>query len=378
MDKPITLYVPEYYDKKVITENRLILIKTKALLAEDNNKSQFIASIEKTKDYNCAIPEISDEHRKRATKSFHKDRAENWELRTKISGYKVYTNNWDDKEYHYRIYWIVISEEYLVQLLGFFEPKFSDFYKQHFMINALDTKIDAKFDFTSVNNINELFECIYVKINADELQERINIAKQKEIKARYLEENLTVSNTNFYSILAVELDEKEEALINNFICSDWNMYYDLYNPENFSNPDSTLEWENNSDVYEYYEQPHTDNSKVNIVRNEKICGLDSLKNLVNNTEVAEQKLLSFFEYYTFGNGGAYADAVHFKYAKLEIERLHNTSYTNKEFLKRNLCLQDIIITANIDELKLYFKCSWDTEHGIEIIINSKYECKAEE
>ena len=91
--------------------------------------------------------------------------------------------------------------------------------------------------------------------------------------------------------------------------------------------------------------------------------------------MVEEKLLSFFEHYTFGNGGAYADAIHYKYARIEIERLHNTTYTNQEFLKRNLCLQDIIFTENTNELKLYFHCSWDTEHGMDVIVDENFDCK---
>ncbi|WP_298782122.1 hypothetical protein [uncultured Polaribacter sp.] len=377
MKKPISLYAPEYYNEKIITKNRLILKKTKALLAEDNNKSLFIASVENTKEYKCNIPEITEEYRNIATRSFHKDREKNWELQTKINGCKIYTSNWNDKDYHFRIYWIVISEDHLIQLFGLFEPKFSGFYKQHFMLKGLDTEIDTSFDFTSETNPNNLFDCFLVEVDINELQERIDEAKQKEIKAQFLKENLKLSNKNFYTILATELKEKEEAIIDSFMCKDWNMYYDLHNPENFSNPDSTIEWEDNSDVFEYYKKPHTDNSKVTIVCNETICDLHALKKLIDNIEIAEQKILSFFEHYTFGNGGAYADAIHYKYAKIEIERLHNTTYTNNEFLKRNLCLSDIILTENSNELKLYFECSWDTEHGIDIILNDKFECKTE-
>lgn len=377
MKKPITLYIPEYYNEKIIDNNRLIVNKTKALLAEDQNKSKFIASIQNTKEYICNIPEISNEYRERATKSFHKDREENWELQTKVSDCKVYTYNWDDKAYHFRIYWIVISEDYLVELVGIFEPKFSGFYKQHFMTYPLCSEIDTNFDFSSENNPNQLFECIPVEINIGELQERIDTIKQQEDKQKFLDENLKISNKNFYTTLATELKENEEASIDNFICTDWNMYYDLYNPENFSDPDSTIEWEDNSDVFEYYKKPYTDNSKITIVCNEEVCDLNALKNLVSNINIAEQKILSFFEHYTFGNGGAYADAVHYQWAKIEIERLQNTTYTNQEFLKRNLCLEDIIITENTNELKLYFKCSWDTEHGIDIFIDEDFECKLE-
>lgn len=376
MRKPIKLYIPDYFDSQAVDTNRLFFCKTKSLLKEDRNNAINIASIEKVKDYQCNILEIA-EYQAKATKSFHQDREENWELRTKVSNCKVYTYYWDDKEFHFRIYWIVISEEFMLQLVGIFNPEYSAFYKQHFMFKGLDSEIDTTFDFSSENDPSKLFEIQKVKIAIEELQERIDAEKQKENKIKFLEENFKISNPNFYTILEAELKEKEEASIGNFICTDWNMYYDLYNPENFSDPDSIIEWEDNSDVFVYYEKPYTDNTKINIVCREEFCHLDTLKNLVNNKERVEQNLVSFFEHYTFGNGGAYADAIHYEYAKIEIERLHNTTYTNKEFLKRNLCLEDIIITENPNELKLYFKCSWDTEHGIEIIIDKNFECKAE-
>lgn len=186
-----------------------------------------------------------------------------------------------------------------------------------------------------------------------------------------------MSNPNFYIDLKNELQENEEVEIANVICKDWNVYYNLYNPENFSDPDSTVEWENNSNVYDYYENPLTDNTKVIVVCEEDPVHLDAFKNLVAHVKKAEEQLLAFFEKYTFG-GGAYADGIHYKWAKTEIERLHSTTYTNQEFLKRNLCLEEIIITNVLDELLLHFHCSWDEEHGIDIVINQKLECRVEE
>ena len=377
MKQPIKLYIPHYYDVQKTEGHRLLLSKTKPLLKEDANTARYIASIERVENYQCNITEIGEEYQKIATNCFHRDREKNWELQTKVSGCKVYTYNWDANDFHFRIYWIMISEKQMLQLVGICEPKHSGFYKKHFMLKGLDTEIYTAFDFLSENNPSQLFECIPVEIDIEELQEQIDTERQKENKAKFLEENLTLENPNFYSILEAELKEKEEASIDSFMCTDWNMYYDLFNPENFSDPDSTIEWEDNADVFEYYEQPYTDNTKVTIVDNDCYYNEQLLKNLVNNTKIAEQNLLSFFEYYTFGNGGAYADAQHYKWAKIEIERLHNTTYTNQEFLKRNLCLQDIIFTKNPEELKLYFKCSWDTEHGIDVIINEKMACKIE-
>lgn len=378
MKKPIKFYIPDYYNSQVVDKNRLILTKTKSLLKEDTNNAKYIASIEKVENYQCSISEIGEEYQKIATNCFHRDREREWGLPIMVSNCKVYEYGWDDQFFNFKIYWIVISEKFMLQIVGFFEPQYSVFYKRHFMTYFQNTEIDATFDFSQTNVPKELFSYRYINIAVEELQEIIDSEKQKADKERFLEENLKVSNTDFYTVLKSELKEKEEATIENFICTDWNMYYDLYNPENFSDPESTIEWEDNSDVYEYYEKPYTDNSKVTIVCNENEFDFLTLKNLIANVKTVEQKLLNFFEQYTFGNGGAYAGAIHYQWAKIEIERLHNTTYTNQEFLKRNLCLQDIIFTDTRDELKLYFKCSWDTEHGIDIIVDKNFECRIEE
>lgn len=373
---PIKLYIPDYYNEKTINNNRLVFKKTKPLLSEDSNAAQFLISIENTKNYKCNIPEIG-EYQSRATKSFHNEREEDWDLPITVSNCKVYTYSGNDKQFYFRIYWIVISEDFMLQLVGIFEPEYLQFYKIHFIRYFQSCEIDTDFDFSAENNPENLYNCVPVVISTDELQEQIDAAKTKENKAKFLAENLKVTNSDFYDILAAELKKTEEAIVENFMCTDWNMYYDLYNPENFSDPDSTVEWDDNSDVYEYYENPYTNNLKVRIECTNEICSLEALKNIVNNVAKVEQKLLDFFENYTFGNGGAYADAQHYKWAKIEIERLHKTTYTNQEFLKRNLCLEDIIISENDDEIKLYFNCSWDTEHGIDVIVDKNFDCKTD-
>ena len=73
-----------------------------------------------------------------------------------------------------------------------------------------------------------------------------------------------MSNPNFYIVLETELKEKNEVLIDAFMCRDWKLYYNLFNPENFSDPDSAIEWEDNSDVFEYYEKPFTNDEKITI------------------------------------------------------------------------------------------------------------------
>lgn len=92
-----------------------------------------IASIEKVENYQCTIPEIEEEYRAIATYIFQRDREKEWELPFKISDCKVYDYNWDDQQYHFRILWIIISEKFMLQLFGLFEPQYTTFYKKHFM-----------------------------------------------------------------------------------------------------------------------------------------------------------------------------------------------------------------------------------------------------
>lgn len=375
--KPIQLEIPKYYDQQITEDNRLKFVKTKALLPEDNNHAQWIASIENTQNYQCNIPEIGEKYNERATRFFHRDREKGWELSFEYAGCKVYTYNWDDEAYSFQIYWFVISEEIMLQLVGICQPKYNNFYKRNFMINALDTQIDKHFDYSRNTNPEDIFQINSVAVPLDELKEIITAQRQQKEKARYLEENLKISNPNFYSVLKKELEENEIATIEAFMCRDWNMYYDLYNPENFSNPDSTIEWESNDDVFEYYENPPTDNTKTDVFCSNENCNLDMFRFAVAHHQHIEQKLLDFLEHYTFGNGGAYAAAIHFEYAKIEIERLHNTKYTNQEFLKRNVCLSTITIVPEPLEIGFQFHCSWDTEHGIDIIVNKDFECRTE-
>lgn len=375
--KPIQLKIPNYFDHKIADDKRLKLVKAKPLLPEDDNSAQVIASIERVPDYQCDIPELSDKYNELATKFFHRDRKEGWELANEYAGCKVYTYNWDDEAYSFRIYWFVINEEVMLQLVSICEPKYANFYKQNFMLRALDTEIDKLFDYSKNTNPSALFDVKPIEIPVSDLQELIDSKKAKEEKAQFLAENLKVSNPNFFAVLEAELKEKEFATIQAFLCTDWNMYYNLYNPENFSNPDSTIEWESNADDYEYYEKPLTNNTKTEVYYGNSICNLNMLHFVVEHKKQVEQVLLNFFENYTFGNGGAYADAIHFEYAKIEIERLHKTTFTNQEFLKRNLCLASINILENPDEISFQFHCSWDTEHGIEVVMNKDFECWAE-
>lgn len=352
MKKPITLYIPENYNQKSIVGNCIKLSKTEPQSIEDNTKAMFLASIEKNKNYQCELQCISDKDRGIITNNF-----KSAHLHLKVADCETYALNW----HHFIIRWIAISEEYVLQLLIVVtKPEYLIYHTAYFSSDFYKTVIDKNYDYSNISDIANVFD---IEFSKEEPKENENI--------------INTTNTQFLTILKKELKEKEEVKIENFICTDWNMYYNLYNPENFSDPDSTIEWEDNSDVFDYYEKPFTDNSKVTITCYEDDFDINLFEKLIENKEIVEQNVLNFFELYTFGNGGAYAEAIHYKYAKIEVERLHNTKYSNQEFLKRNLCLTEIETIRSTSELKLRFACSWDTEHGIEIILNDKYECKIE-
>src|SRR5690606_5954331 len=157
--------------------------------------------------------------------------------------------------------------------------------------------------------------------------------------------------------------------VDNFICKDWNVYYNLYNPENFEDPENHPKWYNESDVYEYYEKPFSTAEKVTIYSSKKNQNLQVIIDFVEKSVEIENKLLDTIVRYTFGNGGAYADAKHYKYAKRTMELMHRVDFTNEEFMKRNLRINTIEFGSSDDELRLHFDCSWDGEHGL--IINLK-------
>lgn len=377
MQKPISLYIPEYFDKVDFGKKQMVAKKTKKIIPKDSNNSTFYASIEQIENYQCSLIEIGQRYCEIATRCFHRDREEGWEMSVKVDNCKVYHYNWDDEAFHFKIYWFVISEKYMLQLCCIFEPKNASFYKWNAIQNFQQTKIDTSFDYSQEHKTAHLFsieKTVYIK---EELQELMDAQQQKEDKEKYLTEHLKLSNPKFYKILLQELQDKEEATIESFMCKDWNMYYNLYNPENFSNPDSTIEWEENSDCFEYYEKPFTKPEKTDISCSSGKAIIAPIQQLVEKKKTLEKNLLTFFENYTFKNLGAYADGIHYKWAKIEIERLHNCTYTNQEFLKRNLCLERIELTAEKHNITLHFNCSWDTEHGIDILVKNGTKCSIE-
>ncbi len=161
-----------------------------------------------------------------------------------------------------------------------------------------------------------------------------------------------------------------ELEVDNFICKDWNVYYNLYNPENFEDPENHPEWYNPTDVYQFYEKPFVTAEKVTLYSSDKIQNLQILIDFIENAADIENNLLTAIVHYTFGNGGAYAEAKHYEYAKRTMELLQKVKFTNDEFIKRNLRIDSIQYENDDEELKLHFKCSWDEEHGLIICLKN--------
>ena len=185
---------------------------------------------------------------------------------------------------------------------------------------------------------------------------------------------LNISDPQFFSTIKTlfNQDSREEIRVDNFICKDWNVFYDLGNPENFEDPEAAPEWYDSSDVYEYYKSPFCNSSSIHFYSADKISDIGALEDLIEKKESYESKLLDFFVHYTFGAGGAYAAKEHFEYARKTIELLHDTKVTEKEFIKQNVCLDTVIICNSPDKIKLHFHCGWDSEHGVvvELIADS--------
>lgn len=167
----------------------------------------------------------------------------------------------------------------------------------------------------------------------------------------------------------IEENSNLELEIENFICKDWKVYYNLYNPENFQDPENPPEWYDVSEVYTYNEIPFS-SENIKIYSPEKNQNFQVILELIENSHTMESKILNGIVHYTFGNGGTYADCKHYNYAKKTMELLHNISFTNEEFIKRNLRLHTIELGREIDELILHFDCSWNEEHGLTIYLKN--------
>lgn len=192
-----------------------------------------------------------------------------------------------------------------------------------------------------------------------------------------MHEILNVKLPNFFLLLEEKLLQKEEISIENFICKDWTVHYNLYNPENFEDPENPPKWYNVSEVYDYYEKPYTDPTRLLLYTNTKSIDYSILKDLVKNAAQWEQKMLHFLVNYTFGNKGAYAEGQYYDYAKKTIANRHQTNYTNETFLKHNLCLDSIELMEEKEGLILHFDCSWDEEHGLDILLRDGEVLKIE-
>lgn len=178
------------------------------------------------------------------------------------------------------------------------------------------------------------------------------------------------------SFILKQLKEQNEKFgeldfqVINFIFKDWNVYYNLYNLENFEDPENSPEWYDASDVYQYYQKPYSNTEKVSFYSSKKVENFNIIEYLINKSNDIENTILDFLVNYTFGAGGAYAASKHYEYAKRTMEILHKTKFTNEEFIKRNLRINTICIGQEDNELELIFDCSWDEEHGLKICLKN--------
>jgi hypothetical protein len=167
---------------------------------------------------------------------------------------------------------------------------------------------------------------------------------------------------------------KDEVLVTSTLCAGWSLRYNLFNPENFEDPSTVGDWYDPKDLFEYYETPYADPTKLTITKVSEdatqrrqvaqASSLSTLESFITRQAEREEELLAFFLGYTFGNGGTYADGRHFGYAMATIGTLRGVSYTPESFIKELVQLRTFILVGEPDTCRLYFDVAWDLEHGL--------------
>ncbi len=370
MEPPVSLSIPDYFNVNNSTHSEVALLKTISLTAGDDNKARLYASVEARKNYQYKVQAIEEKYREIATSLLQRDIANEWELPVTISGCKLYSYHWDDAKVHFRMYWIIISEDWLLQITGVFDPAHSRYYKTHFMTFIQQVNIDTGADFTTLfRNKAPIFSLQFIPVETAPLAElMVETSRQKEV-ADYLKESLNITHPDFLKVLQQQLAQQEEATITNFICTSWNLLFNLGNPENFEDPDDAPEWYDPGHVLTYYETPYTKPAQI-LILSPKGYNSTMLNSFIKNIAETEERILIFAEQYTFGDGGAYAAGKHFRFAKKAAENLLNKTFTNKEFLTKNLCLRSIELTDDADKIIFDFHCSWDEEHGWQVSLSA--------
>lgn len=158
--------------------------------------------------------------------------------------------------------------------------------------------------------------------------------------------------------------------IENFLGIDWSLSYELYNPENFEDPDNAPQWYDPKDCYTFSETPTRSPHMIEISGANTPENIFLLKEILENHKTIESTLLSYLVNYTFHDGGAYAAWKYFYFAKKTIEKSENIVFENEEdFMKHCLYIEHISLTGNGSDWKLWVCCAWDTEHGMELYFN---------
>lgn len=185
-----------------------------------------------------------------------------------------------------------------------------------------------------------------------------------------MNDKLDPKDPTFISALPALLSSSPNGVsVKNFLGLTWNVFYDLYNPENFEDPENSPEWYDSSEFYEVFENGFRDPSSVRVFGTASEATLSVLRELIHNASSFEGEIVDYFIQYTFGGGGAYAASQHFEFARRTLELFHKQSMTQKDFIERTICLNSIVLEEGSEVVELRFHCGWDFEHGVSIKVN---------
>lgn len=158
------------------------------------------------------------------------------------------------------------------------------------------------------------------------------------------------------------------------IFEDWICRYDLYNPENFLDPDHLPEWYSGDQTehWEYYDK-RDPNEAVNINffldeeewLGEKIEILPQIQFLLENKEKLSGDFYDLVFNYVYENH-SWANSKHFDYALKCINKAERTCKNREVFIKNMFGLSEILFSPS--KVEFIFKCSFDTEHGLSVTL----------
>lgn len=364
MHKPIHIRLPSYYNEQINNSGMLMLKKTMSLFEGDQTKALYLAKIVSVKDYVCSLSEVSEKCRKNTSRMFKQDLKEKNFL--PLEGFKekkieVYSYNFTTDISFESIYLLVFDENWMLEIASIVEPNNLFFFKNRFAIHIYDIVINKELHSDSCIDPHKIFDITYIDVDHTDLLSELKKKNKIKAKKEKIKLLLNPSHYNFKKSIYDYLLSEEYLNIHLSFCQEWHCLYELYNIENFSDPNKSID--SLADYWKYQSSAKKPHHSVCVYTNITDIELTNYFNLYEKTLLLENKLLLAFEAYTFGGGLDPNLIKNFECAKKTIEQSEAQLYTNTDFLKKCLSLNHVEIKEK-SCLQFHYTCAWDTEHGV--------------